>query len=737
MGFVTGQQTYNKVFKLISSSRFQESLMLLKNRMHNYSSLTKEYDKVKAVESTYRYMLEYIAEGHKDPSQKEMIEQIRDTLLHANDILYREEKLVDSSDQYSSIRRMFSLQNITFKALLDTFVKFYEKDKTVTSEEELSEIISPDQANAIIELFNYVWTIFGAEEDEYNEISQTLDNPDIPAYLKSSIISALVLDCITYFDKEAFEILLNQYESSEDPQIKARAITGIVLISIIHSKRIAGNLEIRSRLILANKDEDMKRLIREVLVNILRTYDTKRIDNKMRNEVIPGLMKINPDIIDKMRNLSSESENFLSDENPEWEELIENSEIGDKIKEINDMQLDGADVMVTAFSNLKNFPFFYHVSNWFLPFTSGHFLFNNMPLTKDKDTEESFKMVMCDSDLNSFFLSLTNFPEERKEQMFKNMQHQLKEAKEAMSNSIGETDSTLLIRKIRHNLQDLYRFFKFYRKKNEFKDPFDSPFLINHIEPLIKIFDLDREQLMVMEEFYFKHQYYSEALGFLETVEPQESGNFNIWEKIGYCYDRLQNPSEAAKWYKKAELINPGSAWLEKKLAVALKNSGQLNEALEYYKRALDREPENYHLLMSAAQCNFDLGNITEALKLFYHAQYLKPDKIDPLRALAWTELHAGNFEKANSLYIKILDHPKADNTDVLNAAHNALASGDFKIAIQLYRQFVDNAENKDITTLLLAFKDDAESLKKLGIKTSDLRLIVDKIRYDLINPMD
>ena len=189
---------------------------------------------------------------------------------------------------------------------------------------------------------------------------------------------------------------------------------------------------------------------------------------------------------------------------------------------------------------------------------------------------------------------------------------------------------------------------------------------------------------------------------------------------------------KAAEWYRKAELVNPANPWLEKKLAVALKNSGHTLEALEYYRNALQREPENYHLLMSMAQCLIDTGDTEVALKHLFHAQYLKPEKVDVLRAIAWAHLMAGNFDKANDAYVKVRVHPEAEPTDFLNAAHSLLAGGNFKDALKNYRTFVDRSPSRDITALVLAFRDDAEVMRKLGIKTSDLRLIVDKIRYDL-----
>lgn len=726
------KQQFYKINKLIYSSRYNESFLLLKNQMQQYESLRKELEKLKDIESNYRYMLDYIAEGHKDSSRQDMIDQIREDLFYANELVLREITLKDSGDSYSSSRRMFDLRKDSFKSLLNDYKNVIEESFKGDIKKS-NRVILASQARVLNELFSYVWTIFGDNKEEYELINNTLQDPDLPEYFKSLILSAITVGNLKYFNPYSYEILINQYEYSDSLNIKAKAIIGILLVGLLNSKRISGNIKLRSRLMIFSEDEELKKLFNETIINIIRTYDTKRIDNKMRNEVIPELMKIKPEIIDKLKNLSKESENFLSDGNPEWENLIDNSNLGNKLKEISDMQLEGADVMVTAFSNLKGFPFFSQISNWFLPFTPGHYEFAALPIHHDDETVLRLSSIMCDSDLHSFLLSASTMPEMQRNQMLTNMQNQMNEAYEAMNNSIGETDSQKLSKKIRHSLQDLYRFFKYYRKKNEFEDPFESPFIFSHFEPLLPVFNLDTDIIKLVAEFYFKNKYYEEAVGFFELVDRTEPGIFSLWEKIGYSYDRLQKYKEAVEWYLKADLVNPNNKWLEKKLAVSLKNAGKPKESLEYYERAIANEPENYHLLMSAGQAYLATGNYQNALKHFYHANYINPEKLDPLRAIAWAELLSGNNEKATLNYNKILSQTQADKTDFLNAAHTALTFGDIKNAIKLYKVFVDK-NDKDITALVIALRDDSDTLKKLGIKTSDLRLIVDKIRYDLIS---
>ena len=724
--------TFDQINKLIKSSRLNESFLLLKKEMANFPSLKNELEKLKSKEDTYRYMLDYIADGYNDPSYEDMMIQIKDTLYRANDLLLRELLLTDSSDLYSSTRRMFILRKTDFKSLLDAWEDSYNTDIKDLPDPSMPAL-SPLQYKCISNIFNYIWTKAAWDKEELDLLISTLDSGKYPNYLKVIIISALILENLSYFNADTYEILLNEGEASEILPIKSRALTGIVLIALLHPERIIGNLSIKSRLLISAEENDFTKNVNDIINSVVKTYDTNRIDNKMRNEVIPGLMKINPEIIDKMKNIASDSEDFLSDANPQWEELIENSEVGEKIREINDMQLEGADVMVTAFSNLKGFPFFNLISNWFMPFVPGHYEFAKLQ-PDQVSAMDNFTSVMCDSDLNSFLLSLGSMPEDKRNLMLTNMQNQMREAQEAMNNGLEVSYQQQIARNIKHTLQDLYRFFKFYRKKDDFKDPFATPIEYSNIEPLIKILGITQENILIISEFYLKNKYYREAAGFYEMLDRLNPSQFNIWEKIGYCHDRLREFSKAAEWYKKADIVNPGNPWLEKKLAISLKNSGNTEEALEYYEKALKNEPENYHLIMSAAQCLLASNKFKEAINHFYHAEYLQPDKKDPKRAIAWAYLLSGDYDNAISRYEEILTNEDADKQDYLNAAHCYLANNNFKSALKNYKSFLDKSEKREIVSLVLAFKEDSELLKKIGVKTSDLRLIVDKIRYDLIS---
>lgn len=90
----------------------------------------------------------------------------------------------------------------------------------------------------------------------------------------------------------------------------------------------------------------------------------------MREEIIPEMIK-NVSKIKGMK-LGLEETADENDRNPDWEQAFEKSGLGDKIREMNELQMEGADIYMSTFAQLKSGPFFGQLHNWFYPFDQLH-----------------------------------------------------------------------------------------------------------------------------------------------------------------------------------------------------------------------------------------------------------------------------------------------------------------------------------------------------------------------------
>ena len=721
---------HKKVSRLIDNANLHEAFSILKERL-NALSFPELSDRLKNMEETYKYMIHYLVEGYADSGRDSMLADIVAQLRFINDSVMRKSVLTDSPDIYSSTQRFEQIRKSSLHSRLAAYKEAYPRAMLATETGSGHEYIK--QADeALSSLFSFIWTMFGSPQSDYESLSNAVINEDLPFQFKSQVISALMLGCLCYFDKNALNALLDIYEADINEKISARALVAIFFVIASNSQRVSSDPKIKSRISLWQDSIVTYRRLREVLMNIIKSQDTQRISSKMQNEVLPELMKLRPDILKKLKNVSEESDIEMLDINPEWEELLNKNGLGDKLKELTEMQMEGGDVMMVAFSNLKTFPFFNTVGNWFLPFSSNHSEVVESAGSHFASFSQILDMegVMCDSDKYSFALSIGKMPDAQRNMIAERMDSQMSQLKEAigdrnLKSSVPEFDG-----EVTRYVRDIYRFFKLFRKKGEFNDPFASPIDFRSLPHISDILS-DNEIINLVGEFYFKRNYFREALPLLEILDRENPNDPLLWEKIGYCHNALNNIEESILWYKKAELLNPDSKWLIKKLAVCNRMLGRYAEAAEYYAKALATDPENYNILMNSGHCLLESGSTQDALSNYYHANYIRPDRISTLRAIAWAEFMNENKKKSLTYYTKILESNESGPTDYLNAGHLYYLNGNLKKAVECYKTA---AGSKDwgIEKLVSALKEDMPTIEKGGGKKEEINLLLDKIQYDM-----
>lgn len=724
---------YKEIDTLVDSGNLRDAIIKLTDTMKG-SGDYRIKDLLSHQQDTYKYLIHYMVEGYSDPSRKRMLSEISSTLHFISDAARRNEVIVDSPDIYSSTLRFLRVRKSNLTALL----KDYRDNYTIANLAAMAggDIESARKADeSLSTLFTYVWTMFGSDTDDYRLLSEAVKDPDMPFGFKAQIVSALLLGNLEYFDRKGFMTLLDIVDADISPTLTARALTAVVMIMSRWPSRVKKDPSIADRLSLWQDSIVIYRQLREIVLSIMRAHDTQRISTKMQNEVLPELMKLQPEILKRLGKVSGSKPLDSIEANPEWEEILEKNGLGDKLRELTDMQMDGGDVMMMAFSNLKQFPFFNNVSNWFLPFSSSH----SEVLPVADATGDLFREmletegVMCDSDKYSFVFSLAHMPESQRKMVNEQMEAQLSQLREAMEGRKLKSTLPEFDQETTRYVRDLYRFFKLFRKKGDFTDPFVDPIDFCSI-PFVGDILGDSEILRLAGEFYFKRGYYREALPMLtrlDEVASEEEGDPLLWEKIGYSYMQLGEFDKAVAWFRKAELLHPDSKWLIKQLALTHRLLQNYTEAAEYYLKALSSDPENYHLLVNAGHALLETGDYSGALSHYYHADYLKPGKMGVKRALAWAELLNGNLDKSIDLYSALVASEDVTATDFLNFGHALFLKKYYRKALDLYLKAA-RMEGYGVKGLEEAVEEDLPVLAKRGGDADDLRLLIEKVKYDI-----
>lgn len=718
----------DQIKKLLEAGRYKDCFTLIRRRLTEVP-VTGALNKISQDESTYRYMLDFFSRGLADPGRNAMLADIRHDLVDIAQKIEKEAAATDSPEVYFSTLRMSRLRPADLRACIKKIIEL-----KAMSDLSLSAGTYPESVMSQIEeeeekLFNILWTSDSLSKEDYSAIEEAVKNFNIPFTSSALCIAAAGLSAMRYYSQDALLTLIS-LANVEDPRISARAISTLVLVLSRWPSEVADDRRVMEALESLYDKDGIPEKIRSVVKTIIRTRDTDRVSRKMQREVIPGLMQFGPDIIQRLKKTSEESSFSDLEANPEWEELLSKSGLEEKLRELTEMQSEGADVMMVAFSNLKNFPFFRRVRNWFLPFTVRHPMLRQLHASDEEGISSMLEMsgLMCDSDKYSFAFSLASMPDVQRKMVMSQMQAQTEQMKQQMQElkllkSGAEFDTNLT-----GYLRDLYRFHKLFPKRSEFFDPFAAALDFTAI-PMVEAAMESGDDVEPIAEFYFKRGYYSEALPLLHTL-AFKGGSPHVWEKIGFSLEKTHDNKEAIEAYMKAQLFNPDSRWISRRLGICFRRAGDYRNALEYLNQARPDNGEfDRNLSILIADTFADAGKWEEALQELYRVDYETPDDPDVIRRIAKAAFRGGDLKKADS-QLKLLPNISFSEEDYRLMGHIAFLNKDMAEAARLYRLTVrPNDEKRLWKSKILA---DIDTLTSLGASRDDLTLLLESIAYSL-----
>lgn len=721
------KDTFNK---LLARGRLHDAIKLLK-KLSEEGAAWEITDEVNRIDSSYSYLLQYAMQGSDDPGRKDIYDSLKGNLLTA---FNRLERLLRSKSTYSSYfnalrgvgsRRVADLvaEGMKLRSENDYFTKALDSGARSADQQMI-------EANET-QLFNAVWAAFPLSGDDSTALSGLLVSEAVPSYLKSMVMSALMLGALEYPDDRRYIILADAYAHFAEAQPKlAMTALAALLLCLYENRAIPIGRKAYARLEALRDMPSWRSDIKSVFLEFIRTRDTERITRKMTDEIVPEMLKMRPEIEKRMSKTQLDNLDVSDmEENPEWQELLDKSGIADRMKELTEIQEEGGDVMMGTFSHLKSFPFFNQVANWFMPFHTGHSVVAAAGESSDIIASLLDKApFMCDSDKYSFMLALTSVASAQRNLMASQLRQQNISAAEIQN---ADLDLSPDRRRNYANkfVQNLYRFFRLYSRRQDFCDPFAGE--INLAEVNLLRDDFPDDTLPLVAEFYFRHKYFSEALSVFGAVECNAPASASLYQKMGYCEQKLGNIDEALRYYEQAELLDNSSKWTSKKLAACYKAAGKYEKALEKYREIESQEPENASVASSIGVCLSELGRNEEAVGAFFKACYLTGDSANALRGLGWAQILAGQFDKASATYAKLLAQPDPQPDDYLNSGHAALGMRDNASALSRYVDYV-RASGGNFTRLLNAMRADTPRLSEAGVDPEIIPLILDAVAYKI-----
>ena len=669
-------------------------------------------EKLNDLKAEYQLMEEHWIQGSEDPMRADLYQRLQQRLyvLVANISIH---KHMNGSSYlqaiYKGVRqegRKWSMSSI--KAEMENFVsevamlslepehKQKEKSKTIYQQHQL-------EMNA---LFNYVltthmWTNSVGQGMEDMLLSPTIDTND-----QQLLVSAITLSLMNRFDIVKFRTLTNVYVQSLDENVKQRALVGWALA--IDDDWIKVYPEMQDIVNGLLKDEKVVDELTELQMQLIYTTDVQNDATKMRNEIMPDLIANNPVKFTKEGLVEVEDDPMEDVLHPDAaEQRMEKLE--GTIRRMMDMQSKGADIYFDGFSKMKRYPFFYDMSNWFVPFYIQH-----PDIAQYVEKMEGFNLMkmgvegggtFCNSDKYSFlivFQQMMNTLPDSLLQMLKRGEGAL-----SMMNEMSKEEQAKPAFIRRNYLMDLYRFFMLFPNNKSLYNPYNSheeeqTDVVFIVSDLFMHTPMDRHKPAIVKMLKKRKMNKSLALLMQSFPEEMRDQNYYLWMED----------------YERALEIDPENEWALVGHARNRFKAKDYEGALEIYEHLLLKYPEKKNYMLNKAVCQVNMEDYEEAQKVLYQLNYEHPEDMSVAHVLAWSLTCDGKMEQAENLYQQLMAQEAPNPSDFLNYGYSLWLQGRINEAAEQLRKYARVvAGNENTATLQL----DDSWLKARGISETEI----------------
>ena len=726
-------QRYARVCDLICTQQLKSALEELE-KLSRFSTKPEYYYQLETFSENYRTLLRYAFEGYQDPEQQNILNGLSGSMLHmADDLrltLLGPERISRRSEK-RNLLGMFGDDPPAIAGRIEEFFFHREVNKLI----EDDDLLTVEQSDHI---FKLIW-LTGILSGEHISLIRRIMNSDLVEWHeKCLVVSAVTMSLFNQFDQNKIILLLEFAEAGEN-QVFQRALTGLVLSLLFYDKRLVFFPELVEKLKKLTVDETIVPQVEFILMQLLMTRETDKITREFEEEVLPEMKKMMPKIEDKLQLDDMTADEELEGKNPGWKDMIEEVPgLYEKIEKFSKMQMEGGDVFMSTFQMLKRFDFFNVMSNWFVPFHTGHPEIKNSFSEKEEINSRLLESLdkafyICNSDKYSFSINFRAIPDQQRSMIVANFEAEFAQMKE-MASEEQLLDQSLLNNSVFiQYIQDLYRFFKLFPSRMEFDDVFQFKIRLRDLYFYRTCFERSGFPEKAAA-FHFDNDHYHDAISEYEGIMEKSGPSNEIFEKIGYCYQKTGRFKKAVEYYRKAELYDANRQWILKKLGWCCLKLKDYQEALAYFKDASALQPDDVNLQLQIGQCHLNLKEYEQALHQYAKLRFFSPDNLRVLRPIAYCHFVLGKPDLAVEIYAQILgltSNPSA--YDLMNAAHVRLCLGQRKEALHLYRQSLMQ-DTPGRSELMEAFDEDAPYLVINGIQPEEIPLIRDYLMFQIEN---
>ena len=200
----------------------------------------------------------------------------------------------------------------------------------------------------------------------------------------------------------------------------------------------------------------------------------------------------------------------------------------------------------------------------------------------------------------------------------------------------------------------------------------------------------------------------------------------HLWQKIGFCHQRLGDNANALRSYLMAETYDPSSLWTIKHLANVAFDSSHYDIAERCIDSIIESSPDNLKWLNRKVECMFINKRYSESLPLLYKIDFLADKSSQTHNRLALALLLSGDVDKATTMLCDYFDENPDDSTSALLLAFIHVLYSRSSDAFRLLCQVREM--KTDITVFHADYWRYANMFFSVGLSSEKARLMYDAV---------
>ena len=641
------------VIELINNGRINDAIAQLKEWAMKYPGEGFN-DRLDAIATDFRYMSDFMLQGMKDEHRGELFAAMQQKL---RDIDYDLEvrRTIWERPEVATYKKIFTHPDCSAEMLQDILL-----DKT-------------DAKEHFIRLTNTFMVLYASlhwKDSEATEWATFLCNDNVSPIDAATLVSAITLNTLEHRNAPKVRCLKDVYKNSTSELVRQRALVGLVMIG--EEPSIETHIQMVA---CANADKDSNEIRQNIMPNIIKNQPLKMVNGQWKIDDEDDLNKGEYD----------------PDADKREEESIEAME--ESVKQMLKMQKKGSDIFFEGFSQMKRFPFFNKMVNWFIPYYPEH---PDIETTMKNIGNSSFVDVVmkrgpfCESDKYSFIIAISSVLQQLPENVRKMMESG-DMGPIGMRGEDADLNDPAFIRL--QYLQDLYRFMRLNNIGKMMYNPF------NNLDKILERFIRNATQQENTLRINTEHN----------NKENTEYTTLYTYYANWKLKEREYNT--ALKYYTICLKQRPQSPSIMRGLARAYYCVGDYEKSASYFDALITINPENLNNHLNYAKAMAKAGKVEKILNALYKLEFENPENEVIQDTLGWALLYAGKAAEAEQYCHDVIAH-----------AYALIINNKAKDAIELLKGYTAEQVEENM-------KADAQLLHQYGIGEAEKAIILSAIQ--------